>query len=200
MTGLDLGLRPCKRVWGDTGMCVCVCMGGGSGRHYKRRVRLVEGIIPFQQQQHRQHEARCKWLICIEYSVSCVSLRVSCNAFTLTHCTLSDTTGGVHSWLKFHKFFCAINVLDKKTVKPILEIQQIVMSTPVLLNDGPRHCSSSCVPLSLPQKFWWFPQLVLLGLVALVAARPDSVINLDLDDIHHDLDIDDGETFTGTYR
>lgn len=52
----------------------------------------------------------------------------------------------------------------------------------------------------LLKHFGGFRQLVLLGLVALVAARPDSVINLDLDDIHHDLDIDDAETFTGTYR
>ncbi|XP_045597524.1 cuticle protein 16.8 [Procambarus clarkii] len=42
--------------------------------------------------------------------------------------------------------------------------------------------------------------LVLLGLAALVAARPDTVLDLDLDDIHHDQDLDDDTTFTGTYR
>uniref|UniRef100_A0A0P4VW62 Uncharacterized protein n=1 Tax=Scylla olivacea TaxID=85551 RepID=A0A0P4VW62_SCYOL len=42
--------------------------------------------------------------------------------------------------------------------------------------------------------------LALLGLVALVAARPDSVFDLDLDDIHQDMDISDGATITGTYR
>ncbi|XP_042219396.1 uncharacterized protein LOC121864440 [Homarus americanus] len=40
--------------------------------------------------------------------------------------------------------------------------------------------------------------LVLLGLAALVAARPDNVF--DLDDLHHDQDIDDDNTYTGTYR
>ncbi|XP_071534851.1 uncharacterized protein [Panulirus ornatus] len=41
--------------------------------------------------------------------------------------------------------------------------------------------------------------LVLLCLAALVAARPDSVIDIDLDDIHHDLDIADDTSVTGTY-
>ncbi|XP_037781228.1 uncharacterized protein LOC119577746 [Penaeus monodon] len=40
--------------------------------------------------------------------------------------------------------------------------------------------------------------LVLLGLVALAAARPDSVLDLDLDDFHHDQDVED-EVVTGTY-
>ncbi|XP_064104173.1 uncharacterized protein LOC135214002 [Macrobrachium nipponense] len=41
---------------------------------------------------------------------------------------------------------------------------------------------------------------VLLGLVAaLTFARPDSVLDLDLDDIHHDQDIDDDQVITGTY-
>ncbi|XP_063589688.1 uncharacterized protein LOC134766689 [Penaeus indicus] len=40
--------------------------------------------------------------------------------------------------------------------------------------------------------------LVLLGLVALAAARPESVLDLDLDDFHHDQDVDD-EVVTGTY-
>ncbi|XP_063883622.1 uncharacterized protein LOC135112762 [Scylla paramamosain] len=41
--------------------------------------------------------------------------------------------------------------------------------------------------------------LALLALAALVAARPENVLNLDLDDIHQDMDIDD-TTITGTYR
>ncbi|XP_045597212.1 larval cuticle protein 2-like [Procambarus clarkii] len=39
--------------------------------------------------------------------------------------------------------------------------------------------------------------LVLLGVVALVAARPDTL--LDLDDIHHDLDIADDSSVSGSY-
>ncbi|XP_045597523.1 uncharacterized protein [Procambarus clarkii] len=39
--------------------------------------------------------------------------------------------------------------------------------------------------------------LVLLGVVALVAARPDTL--LDLDDIRHDLDIADDTSVTGSY-
>ncbi|XP_063883621.1 uncharacterized protein LOC135112761 [Scylla paramamosain] len=42
--------------------------------------------------------------------------------------------------------------------------------------------------------------LALLGLVALVAARPENVFDLDLDDIHQDMDISDDTTITGTYR
>ena len=41
--------------------------------------------------------------------------------------------------------------------------------------------------------------LSLLALAVLVAARPENVLNLDLDDIHQDMDIDD-TTITGTYR
>ncbi|XP_045113987.1 uncharacterized protein LOC123506144 [Portunus trituberculatus] len=41
--------------------------------------------------------------------------------------------------------------------------------------------------------------ITLLALAALVAARPENVLNLDLDDIHQDMDIDD-TTITGTYR
>ncbi|XP_071534855.1 uncharacterized protein [Panulirus ornatus] len=41
--------------------------------------------------------------------------------------------------------------------------------------------------------------LVLLGLAALVAARPDSVLNFDLEDMHLDLDIADDTSMTGTY-
>ncbi|XP_066956093.1 cuticular protein 47Eg-like [Macrobrachium rosenbergii] len=45
-----------------------------------------------------------------------------------------------------------------------------------------------------------FTLFVLFGLVAAVAlARPDSVLDLDLDDIHHDQDIDDDQVITGTY-
>ncbi|XP_066957143.1 uncharacterized protein [Macrobrachium rosenbergii] len=45
-----------------------------------------------------------------------------------------------------------------------------------------------------------FTLFVLLGLVATVTlARPDSVLDLDLDDIHHDQDIDDDQVITGTY-
>ena len=43
---------------------------------------------------------------------------------------------------------------------------------------------------------------VILGLVALasfVAARPDGVIDVDLDDMHHDQDIDD-DAVQGSYR
>ncbi|KAK8720880.1 hypothetical protein OTU49_013037, partial [Cherax quadricarinatus] len=39
--------------------------------------------------------------------------------------------------------------------------------------------------------------VVLLGLVALVVARPDTL--LDLDDIQHDQSIDDDTVFTGSY-
>ncbi|XP_071534577.1 uncharacterized protein [Panulirus ornatus] len=39
----------------------------------------------------------------------------------------------------------------------------------------------------------------LLSLAALVAARPDSILDLDLDDIHHNQAIDDDTTVTGTY-
>ncbi|KAG7170531.1 larval cuticle protein 4-like [Homarus americanus] len=42
--------------------------------------------------------------------------------------------------------------------------------------------------------------LVLLAMAALVAARPDNVLDLDLDDLHHDQSIDDDATITGTYR
>ncbi|XP_068214684.1 cuticular protein 47Eg-like [Palaemon carinicauda] len=41
--------------------------------------------------------------------------------------------------------------------------------------------------------------LAALSLVALAAARPDSVLNLDLDGIHHDQDLEDGEVVSGTY-
>ncbi|KAG7170538.1 Cuticle protein 16.8-like 3 [Homarus americanus] len=41
--------------------------------------------------------------------------------------------------------------------------------------------------------------LVLLALSALVAARPDSVFDFDMDDMHHDQSIDDDNTFTGSY-
>ncbi|XP_068215117.1 larval cuticle protein 2-like [Palaemon carinicauda] len=41
---------------------------------------------------------------------------------------------------------------------------------------------------------------IILGLVAAVSvARPDSVLDLDLDDIHHDQDIDEDQVITGTY-
>ncbi|XP_027213685.2 cuticle protein CP575 [Penaeus vannamei] len=40
--------------------------------------------------------------------------------------------------------------------------------------------------------------LVLLGLAALAAARPENVLDLDLDDLHHDQDVDD-QVVTGTY-
>ncbi|XP_069937915.1 larval cuticle protein 2 [Cherax quadricarinatus] len=39
--------------------------------------------------------------------------------------------------------------------------------------------------------------VVLLGLVAVVVARPDTI--LDLEDIHHDLDIADDTSVSGTY-
>ncbi|KAK4296215.1 hypothetical protein Pmani_031267 [Petrolisthes manimaculis] len=38
-----------------------------------------------------------------------------------------------------------------------------------------------------------------LGLVALVAARPDSVLNFEHDDFQHDQSIDDDNTITGSY-
>merc|ERR1719187_1780071 len=44
-----------------------------------------------------------------------------------------------------------------------------------------------------------FTLIVLLGLAALAMARPDSVLNLDLDDIHHDQDLDDDQVITGSY-
>ncbi|XP_068214664.1 cuticular protein 47Eg-like [Palaemon carinicauda] len=45
-----------------------------------------------------------------------------------------------------------------------------------------------------------FSLFVLYGLLAAVAlARPDSVLDFDLDDIHHDQDIDDDQVITGTY-
>ncbi|XP_063883971.1 larval cuticle protein 2-like [Scylla paramamosain] len=45
-----------------------------------------------------------------------------------------------------------------------------------------------------------FLVLSLLALVALVAARPESTMDIDLDDIHHDQDVDyDHNTFTGQY-
>ncbi|XP_045114184.1 uncharacterized protein LOC123506291 [Portunus trituberculatus] len=42
--------------------------------------------------------------------------------------------------------------------------------------------------------------LTLFCLVALVAARPESVFDFDLEDIHQDMDISDDATITGTYR
>ncbi|KAK3881734.1 hypothetical protein Pcinc_013848 [Petrolisthes cinctipes] len=42
--------------------------------------------------------------------------------------------------------------------------------------------------------------VLLLGLVALVAARPESVLDMDLEDIHQDLDIDEDNVFHGEYR
>ncbi|XP_068215116.1 cuticular protein 47Eg-like [Palaemon carinicauda] len=45
-----------------------------------------------------------------------------------------------------------------------------------------------------------FSLFVLFGLLAAVAlARPDSVFDFDLDDIHQDQDIDDDQVITGTY-
>ncbi|XP_068215121.1 cuticular protein 47Eg-like [Palaemon carinicauda] len=45
-----------------------------------------------------------------------------------------------------------------------------------------------------------FSLFVLLGLVAAVTlAHPDSVLDLDLDDIHHEQDIDDDQVITGSY-
>ncbi|XP_050702006.1 larval cuticle protein 2-like [Eriocheir sinensis] len=41
--------------------------------------------------------------------------------------------------------------------------------------------------------------LALVALVAVVTARPDRVLDLDLDDIHHDLSIADDTSVTGTY-
>ncbi|XP_071534560.1 uncharacterized protein [Panulirus ornatus] len=41
--------------------------------------------------------------------------------------------------------------------------------------------------------------LVLLGLAALVAARPDSIVDFDLDDLHQDMDIADDTSITGSY-
>ncbi|KAG7170535.1 Cuticle protein 16.8-like 2 [Homarus americanus] len=41
--------------------------------------------------------------------------------------------------------------------------------------------------------------LLLLGLVALVAARPDNVLNFDFDDFGHNQSIDDDNTVTGSY-
>merc|ERR1712212_29397 len=41
--------------------------------------------------------------------------------------------------------------------------------------------------------------LVLLGLAALAASRPDSVFDLDLDDMDHHQDIDDDDVVTGSY-
>merc|ERR1712183_674594 len=40
--------------------------------------------------------------------------------------------------------------------------------------------------------------IVLLGLAAIAAARPDSVLSLELEDFHHDQDVDD-QVVTGTY-
>ncbi|KAK7050065.1 hypothetical protein SK128_027580 [Halocaridina rubra] len=40
---------------------------------------------------------------------------------------------------------------------------------------------------------------IILGLVAMASSRPDTVFDFDLDDIHHDQDIDDDHTITGTY-
>ncbi|XP_071534955.1 cuticular protein 47Eg-like [Panulirus ornatus] len=44
------------------------------------------------------------------------------------------------------------------------------------------------------------PVLVLLSLAALVAARPDSILDLNLDDIQHYQVSEDDTTVTGTYR
>merc|ERR1712212_1129261 len=41
--------------------------------------------------------------------------------------------------------------------------------------------------------------LVLLGLAALAASRPDSVFDLDLDDMQHDQSVDDDDVVTGSY-
>nr|XP_027213685.1 uncharacterized protein LOC113806719 [Penaeus vannamei] len=40
--------------------------------------------------------------------------------------------------------------------------------------------------------------LVLLGLAPSPPARPENVLDLDLDDLHHDQDVDD-QVVTGTY-
>ncbi|KAK7067559.1 hypothetical protein SK128_021309, partial [Halocaridina rubra] len=40
---------------------------------------------------------------------------------------------------------------------------------------------------------------IVLALTALVVARPDNVISLDLEDIHMDQDIADGSVITGSY-
>ncbi|XP_063883970.1 uncharacterized protein LOC135112945 [Scylla paramamosain] len=40
---------------------------------------------------------------------------------------------------------------------------------------------------------------VLLGLVAVAIARPDKVMDIELEDIHHELDIADDTSVTGTY-
>ena len=42
--------------------------------------------------------------------------------------------------------------------------------------------------------------IALLALVALAAARPDGVLDLDLDDMHHDQDFHDDDTVSGSYR
>ncbi|XP_050702002.1 larval cuticle protein 2-like [Eriocheir sinensis] len=44
-----------------------------------------------------------------------------------------------------------------------------------------------------------FAVVTLLALAAVVAARPDKVMDIDLEDIHHDLDIADDTSVTGTY-
>merc|ERR1719347_1737373 len=44
-----------------------------------------------------------------------------------------------------------------------------------------------------------FTLIVLLGLAALATARPDSVLDFDLDDIHQEQDIDDDHVITGSY-
>ncbi|XP_042219397.1 cuticle protein 16.8-like [Homarus americanus] len=41
--------------------------------------------------------------------------------------------------------------------------------------------------------------LVLLGLVSLVAARPESILDLSVEDFHQDMDIDEDNTITGSY-
>ncbi|XP_068214680.1 uncharacterized protein [Palaemon carinicauda] len=41
--------------------------------------------------------------------------------------------------------------------------------------------------------------LILISLATLAAAKPVSVLNYDLEDIHHDQDIDDDLVVTGSY-
>uniref|UniRef100_A0A0P4VQ44 Uncharacterized protein n=1 Tax=Scylla olivacea TaxID=85551 RepID=A0A0P4VQ44_SCYOL len=64
------------------------------------------------------------------------------------------------------------------------------------------HIPTRPITLFAPRPFIPSPLqvLALLGLVALVAARPENVFDLDLDDIHQDMDISDDTTITGTYR
>ncbi|XP_076028399.1 larval cuticle protein 2-like [Oratosquilla oratoria] len=45
----------------------------------------------------------------------------------------------------------------------------------------------------------FFISLLVLGLAAFVACRPDEVIDIELDDQHHEADGDFGEEVTGSY-